>query len=405
MSKLSDRLADLGIKKAVEIIPPQIKREIDIETFLSASRIRTNLGDVIHISSSLMNEQKFGNVILNYKIDHTTLDRIQKITESDIEKYVFLDCETTGLSGGTGILSFLVGVGSFSSEGFKLSQYFIEDPSQESALLLELSNFLANFQTVVSFNGKSFDIPLLKTRYLMNKMESPFEGWSHLDLLHISRRLWRDRLENRSLKDLEREILEITRSDDEIPGWMIPGIYMDYLRSGDPVMIKNVIYHNSLDIFSLAALFIKISTLIDFGRDDPELEPLDLFAIGKLFENNGEYDKAIIIYEKCVKVNNLAKEYAIDLNARLAGIYKRQSNWENATAAWLRNIEFKDYSATIEMSMYYEHKKCDYQEALTWARNALLLNDEIIQPHYRKTRQKGEIMRRIIRLEKRIKNV
>src|SRR5450830_1088490 len=150
-----------------------------------------------------------------------------------IESFAFLDVETTGLAGGTGTYAFLVGVGRFEGDTFHLAQYFMRDPAEESAMLEGLMEFLAPNSALVTFNGKAFDAPLLVTRYMMHNIPVPFKDFAHLDLLPLARRLWRDRLPSRALKYLEENVLAAPRTVDEVPGYEIPYLYFDYLRTGD----------------------------------------------------------------------------------------------------------------------------------------------------------------------------
>jgi len=140
-----------------------------------------------------------------------------------------VDTETTGLAGGSGTYTFMVGIGRFEGDEFRLAQFFLRDPSEEAAQLAAIEKFLAPCQAVVSFNGKSFDLPLLNSRYLINGCPPPLAGAAHIDLLHLSRRLWRARLPSRTLGNLEAKILGLTRAQQDVPGWMIPDLFLDRL--------------------------------------------------------------------------------------------------------------------------------------------------------------------------------
>ena len=139
----------------------------------------------------------------------------------------------------------------------------MRDPGQEAALLAALDQWLAEFDVIVTFNGKSFDVPLLNSRFLMNGITTPFERYEHVDVLQIARKLWRDRLPSRALGELEKEIIHFYRTGDDIPGWMIPQVYFDYLRSGDARPLAGVFYHNVIDILTLAALFGHIGAMLN----------------------------------------------------------------------------------------------------------------------------------------------
>src|SRR5579859_3798690 len=178
----------------------------------------------------------------------------------ETSRLMFLDTETTGLAGGTGTCAFLIGVGAVEGSQFVVRQYFLRDYPEEKAMLA-LADALENYEGLVTFNGKTFDIPLLETRYALARMESPFARLLHLDLLHPARRLWKLRLESCALGHLETEVLGIHRQGD-VDGSEIPGIYFDYLRTGDSRGLQPVFYHNALDIISLAALTVEMAGVI-----------------------------------------------------------------------------------------------------------------------------------------------
>jgi len=318
---------------------------------------------------------------------------------------IFLDTETTGLSGGTGTLAFLVGMARFDDDGLKLTQFLVEDPSEEPAMLLEFANQTADIEAVVTFNGKSFDMPLLKSRYVLNRMPIPFGEWGHLDLLHLSRRIWRQRLASRSLKDLEHEILHIPRSEDEVPGWMIPEIYFNYLRSGDASQIANVVYHNAMDIVSLAALYFAITQMFDDDLFSNKYHSWDVFAIGQLFEDIGEINKSILIFEHCLGLDDIEHSKKLEINTRLAKLYKKSDNWEKAKVLWEVNGNNGDIEACVELAKYYEHELRDVQNAFAWTHLAEANLEKSTIVRYKKKAIQSELKVRKLRLEKRMKNV
>ena len=177
---------------------------------------------------------------------------------------VYLDTETTGLAGGTGTCAFLVGIGAAEGSQFVVRQFFLRDYPEEKAMLAALAETLAPYKAVVTFNGKTFDLPLLETRYALKRMKSPFARLVHLDLLHPARRLWKLRLESCQLTHLEREVLDVRRQGD-VSGCEIPGIYFDYLRTGNARGLQPVFYHNSLDVITLAALGAELARVVSNG--------------------------------------------------------------------------------------------------------------------------------------------
>jgi uncharacterized protein len=203
------------------------------------------------------------------------------------EQLVLLDTETTGLAGGTGTYVFLVGLGFLTTDAtgpaFVVRQYFLRQLREERALLHALGALLAQFGALVTFNGKSFDWPLLATRYTLARQAMPAAAWPHLDLLHPARRVWRHRLPSCSLSALEAAILGVQRASD-VPSALIPDLYFRYLRDGDPQPLLPVLAHNEADIVSLAALLIHLGQLAgpDGPAAYPELPGADRYGLATL---------------------------------------------------------------------------------------------------------------------------
>ena len=230
------------------------------------------------------------------------------------ETQVFIDTETTGLSGGTGTFPFLIGLGYFDISGFRTYQLLLENPIDELAQLNEFSRIISGFQGTVTFNGKSFDLPLLRTRYLINKLEYPLDTFMHIDLLHLSRRLWKARLVDRSLKELETQIIKYSRNSDEVPGWMIPQIYFDYLRSGDGLPLRSVAYHNEIDVVSMAALMLIIDDLLEKTQKSGKIESVDLYSMAVMYAQIGEIQKALTLFETSLNIEGVTCIFTIRIS-------------------------------------------------------------------------------------------
>ena len=293
----------------------------------------------------------------------------------------------------------------FDNDGFTLTQLVIDDPSEEPAMLLELTNLLENKEAVITYNGKSFDIPLLRSRYVLNRLPIPFSEWGHLDLLHLSRRIWRHRLASRTLKDLEQEILHIPRSDDEVPGWMIPEIYFKYLRTGDGSLLSNVVYHNAMDIISLAALYQSISHMLDRDLFSDKVNIEDAFAIGKIFQDIGDIHRSQNIYEYCLSNLRMDSIYKTEIQSRLASFHKKEKNWEMAVSFWQENGLAGDIEACIELAKYFEHEIRNPDQALEWTLRAEANLEKSSLLRYKKRTIKSSLLVRKKRLEKRINHV
>lgn len=325
-----------------------------------------------------------------------------RITNPGGQNIVFIDTETSGLAGGTGTYVFLIGIGYRTAAEFIVEQYFMRDPAQEAGLLAALDQKLAQFDTVVTFNGKTFDIPLLNTRYMLNGFTAPFGSYDHVDVLQVARKLWRDRLSSRSLSDLEKEIIKFNRTLDDIPGWMIPQIYFDYLRSGDARPLAGVFYHNVMDILSLAALFGRVGGMLQDPLHNADEHGLDLAAIARLYEELGMLEESAELYEQSLSHGDLPEPFFLKVMERYALLRRRQKNWEKAVQLWEKAAAHGDPNACIELSKYYEHRERNYFEALEWARKALDSLEFSEQNVFTLKAMERDIQRRIGRLYQKV---
>jgi len=403
MPTLTDRLKSLGVKIGTKDIPsPKPSKSYPVEDIIAGRFIETGNGSTYLIEQDFSSDYIHGQVGLRISTTPRTIAEWAgdlNIAEQNPESMVFLDTETSGLAGGTGTFAFLVGVGRYTRDGFHLSQYFMRDPLEESALLLALEDFLAPSQTVISFNGKAFDVPLLNTRYTMQGWKSPFKNLSQVDLLHLARRLWRDRLPSRTLANLEVQILHANRTDEEIPGWMIPQIYFDYLRDGDARPLQRVFYHNAMDVVSLAALLNHTSSLLEDPLSQLTIETIDLAAVGRLLEDLGHLERASELYETCLKAE-LPEDLYNDTLLRLSLLHKHNNNYYAAIPLWEQATSRKIIYAYEELAKFYEHHTEDLEMALSWTREALVYLDSMNLPSLEKTQWKPEFLHRLQRLQR-----
>jgi hypothetical protein len=290
----------------------------------------------------------------------------------DASRLVFLDTETTGLAGGTGTCAFLVGVGNVEGMRFVIRQFFLRDYPEEKALLEALAETLAGCDGIVTFNGKTFDVPLLETRYALARMKSPLERLVHFDALHPARRLWRLRLETCKLTDLEDAILGISREGD-VPGSEIPAVYFDYLRTGDARGLQPVFYHNALDVVSLAALTVELARALGEGGAEALGSPLDLFSLSRILGSAGWKEKSITTCRQAL-AGGLPQQVESLALKHLAAEFKRQRRHESAVELWLelsRREPPLAVEALEELAIHSEHHLRDLQQALEFTLAAL----------------------------------
>jgi uncharacterized protein len=285
----------------------------------------------------------------------------------DLATTVFLDTETTGLSGGSGTAAFLIGIGFIDGDRFRVRQYFMRDYHEEPAQLLALAADLTRFSSVVTFNGKMFDVPLLEARYALQRARFPLEGAPHLDLLHPARRLWKARLESCRLQSLEAALLRVRRNGD-VPGDEIPHIYFDYVRRRDPRALARIFHHNRLDILSLAALSALACQWVCEGgwAEDPR----DIVSLGRVLERAQLYERSEAEYRRAIEGGGTDASRRIAL-LRLASRAKREGAHDTAVELWQEAAMAGDWFALRELAMHHEHRRHDPRAALDAVERAL----------------------------------
>jgi hypothetical protein len=408
-SSLSDRLKSLGVTVGAGGVTPLPQpsgpaRRAPIEQVMEGRIQETPLGDAFVVEQRFEHGHSHGGRGLGLTAPLDLLAewaRDARIAACAAPGFTFLDTETTGLAGGSGTLAFMVGVGRFDETGFTLAQYFLRDPAEEPAMLSALDSFLTPCQALVTFNGKSFDVPLMHARYITNQAPSPLLDVAQLDLLHLARRLWRLRLPSRALGYLEEHILGETRTADDTPGWLIPELYFDYLRSGDARPLKGVFYHNAMDVLSMAALMEHIGHLLA----DPfsgETHALDLVGIARLHEDLGHTERAAEIYARALTHDDLPRETRRETAQRLAVLHRRRGALEEALSLWWQAAADREVYAHVELAKFYEHQRRDYGEALKWTDAALALIRQPETPRAERMEWEDALLHRRARLARRL---
>lgn len=307
------------------------------------------------------------------------------------EQLLLLDTETTGLAGGTGTHVFLVGLGFLRTDplgnsAFVVRQYFLRHLREERALLHALGEVLGRFGALVSFNGKSFDWPLLTTRFVLARLAQAREarGWPHLDLLHPARRVWKHRLRNCSLGALEAAVLGVSR-DVDVPSALIPELYFRYLRDGDHRPLLPVLAHNEADIISLLTLLIHVGSLLaegTSGRDATlaaSLRGADRYGLATLHAGLGQEPASIVAYRAALTDPTLPPTLRRAARLALALALKRARRWDEALPLWRDAIKAEarrkvpDPWAHIELAKYHEHVTRDYPAAIATVEAACTL--------------------------------
>ncbi len=300
---------------------------------------------------------------------------------------LFLDTETTGLSGGAGTMAFLIGLGWFEGGHFQVRQILARDFNEEAAALAYLQDMARQKKYLVTFNGKAFDINLLTTRFIMNRMPSDLACLPHLDLLHPSRRILGHRLENSRLVTLEEQILGLKREGD-IPGWEIPQRYFDWLRRRDPALLAEVFEHNRLDVISMATLTAHLADILTAQVINAHAHEDDYLAAARLLLKRAHAEGArkildIFQSDACLEFSKESKKKLAQLNKLAGRLTEAGRIWEQMAAC--DPVEFHVVS---ELAKLMEHRQKDFARAAAivesaFARNNTFSEDEKSSLAYR----------------------
>jgi uncharacterized protein YprB with RNaseH-like and TPR domain len=310
---------------------------------------------------------------------------------------LFVDTETTGLAG-AGTIAFMVGAAFVEGDALVVRQYFLRDHGDEPAMLLLLDELLAGKKALVTFNGRTFDLPLLDRRFLMNRLRVDILSRPHIDLLLPARRLWRSRFGSVALGELERKLLGVRRSQADVPGFAIPGLYHDYIRTGDARQMARVFYHNEIDMLSMVTLLPRV--IRQFAHAGEGDHAVDLLSLGRWQGQMGLLAEA---------EQNLRRAAAGDLSLELyhyalyelANLLKRSGRRPEALPLWqqIAATTFDDVTAHMELAKHYEWQERDVASAIRWTEQALLLlnglgkNSRLLRTEleHRLTRLRGKV--------------
>jgi uncharacterized protein YprB with RNaseH-like and TPR domain len=426
--ELQDRLRRLGVVKGTrdlkpgplppkEVTPP-VFREPEpayetaddefpaLETLLPGGRlVETELGacfvlDKVYPTNHLHGDDLLSNLLpLSLETAARFCDD-RRLEAMNFHDFLFLDTETTGLMG-AGTFAFMVGAAFWEREAFVVRQYFLRDHGDEPAMLLLLARLLEERPGLITFNGRSFDLPLLDNRYLMNRLDDvggDLLERPHIDLLPPARRLWRRRLGSCALSALEQTLLGVRRTEEDIPGWLIPGLYLDYLRTGDARQLARVFYHNRVDMLSMVTLAARV--LRHFGRPQQADHALDLVSLARWQDALGLTAEAESVLRMAAGEENSLDVYHQVL-AELGALLKRDGRRSEAINYWqqIAVTTFDNVEAHVELAKYYEWEQQDAGTALSWtqqaislvqnwpAREAALVEDELLHRQARLERK------------------
>jgi|SRR5215472_10461880 len=348
---------------------------------LGAGVARNHFGEHLAIrnwySTPEFEEPSPATLELLSRIRDESIPRKTRAAIEDPSKWLFLDTETTGLAGGTGTYAFLIGLAWWDGGGLQVEQFFMRDFAEEYSLLQELAARVAERPVLLTFNGKSFDWPLLENRFTLTRSIAAPKLTAHLDLLHPARALWKLRLGSVRLVELERHVLDATRlgwhREDDVASSLIPQFYFDYLRGGTGEPLARVVKHNQMDLRGLAALFGKISAMLSESEGVfEECESLDLFGLSRFLQRRGESTRAQIACSNALAIG-LPAEVRSKAQRELAQMFKRRGEHEQAAVIWEEMLTSSqdDVHACEQLAVHYEHRAKDIQGAIEFTKLGL----------------------------------
>ena len=374
---LSEKLRRLGIQLGTsQPLQPKPAKAQPLEALVPGRNLKTIYGEIFSLQHSYPEDRLHGHLPLKPLTSHGWLARWAKAPVTpDLESLVFLDTETTGLSGGTGTMPFMIGAGRFIANEFVVEQFFVRSPAEEPAQLAALSEFVEGVEGIVTYNGKSFDLPILNTRYIMQRLTNPFTAAAHFDLLHFTRRIWKSRLGQCNLGNIETQVLGFQREQADIPGYLVPDFYREYLFTGNAAHMPGIFYHNEIDVLSLSALFGWLAAILEDPSDDRLTDPEDLLSVGRVLETLERERAAEEVYasQRLECLSDEERQKSLLMRARLQ---KRRGNLEEASALWKQAALTGSIEALLELAKYYEHYLRNYETALSFTNQALALNSD-----------------------------
>ncbi len=407
MSDLSQRLRRLGVSKG-KLPKPAKEKDSALAGLPPGHLIETPLGRAFYLEERFPLDHVHGRRPLGAWLAQAPAVAARMLPEPapsdlDLRRFLFIDTETTGLGSAAGVLPFLTGWGYFTDDAFVVRQHFLRDPGDEAATLHHLARWTQDFEGLVSFNGRGFDLPLLENRFILARLRPPVLGLPHLDLLPPARRVWRGRLDSCALSSLERHVLGVVREGTDVPGWLIPDLYRDYVRSGDASQMGRVFYHNLVDILSLVSLADQLCGLLADPLA-PGVESGARVALARWHEAMDLAQEAEAIYRAALEDEGLLP---LDLQhaalSRLGALLKRQDRRDEAVPLWVQ-LALQDESAVeahVELAMFYEWHQVDLVKARAWTDQAFKLV-AAWPADLRREQAEEELRHRLARLDRKI---
>jgi uncharacterized protein YprB with RNaseH-like and TPR domain len=408
---LRRRLREMGVVRgARELATLPSHQRVAIEDLAPGRFLTTSHGRCFVAEETHPPDHRHGELPLSAFLDLppeviAQVGQDDRLAGADLRRICFLDTETTGLSGGAGTMAFVVGLGFFTNfaDDFCVHQYFLRDPGDEPAQIEGLAEFLSEFEAIVSFNGRAFDVPIIENRFILARTPPPTAGLPHLDLLQPARRLWRHRLPSCRLVVIEQEVLGVLREQDDVPSGDIPYLYRDYLRTGDAREMQRVLYHNAIDILSLVTLAVKLCQAFADPWEREKLSGTELYGLGRWYAKEEQLEETERAYRAALAQADLSPDLRAKVLCDLSYLLKRTGRKDEAFAYWqqLALETTDDTLAYTELAKYFEWDVENLPLAAGWTRAALALA-ESWPTGLRRDDTLDELRHRLERLERKM---
>ncbi len=407
MEELRRRLSRLGISSGRDFTPAPPHKPRPLDVLVANGLIEdTRHGPSFRVIARHLPDTSHGSHLLGGWLAQkaATLARLgedPRLSRLDPRQFLFLDTETTGLSGGAGVFAFLVGAAYFDDQDIlQVHQFFLRDPAEEKAMLTVLDRFLAPPRALVTFNGCGFDIPLLASRFTLSRLPAPILSLPHLDLLSPARRLWKRRLPSCRLSSLEADILGLRRTREDVPGHLIPYLYRRYLETGDASDMHRVLYHNEQDILSMVSLAQVMARILEQPAH-PDVMPDDRLSLARWYYRRGMLAESEAAYRIALE-DNTDGQTRYEIVAGLAGLLKQTGRASEAVVLWEWLADLRmDVVGHEELAKHYEWRMRDPGHALAWTEAGIALI-QTWRPGLRRTQALRSLEHRRARLLRKV---
>ena len=385
LAQLRQTMGEINARYAAQARPAQMAPASAgtrgfLEDLVSGKVVETPHGRHFETEQLFASHQRHGSYEIS-DLANLPADLLAALSDGAIasappRRWLFLDTETTGLAGGSGTYAFLIGAGSIGDDGFRVRQFFMRDYNEEASVLHSLAEYIAQFDVLITYNGRSYDQPLLETRYTMCRARHPFARLEHLDLLYGARRLFRLRLENCRLVNLENQILGFEREGD-IPGEMIPYCYFEYLRTRRAHRLPPIFQHNALDIVSLACL---TGVIPEAFRDPASVRArhgMDLLGLARWLQVSGRLTEAHQLLRRAIDMGLPDQHLFAALFA--AGSIEKKQGLSHAAISTFTDLSLLPNPFRVrayeELARHYEHRQRSFTMAIECVRAARQIAD------------------------------